>query len=465
MGGRIQTLLGLAATAILIVIVVTGPDRGLSAGVPAASTANAYRGTGSCSATACHGGNQPAATKVLRNEHTTWIASDRHANAYKALFDPRSKSIAARLSGGRTPAHEDARCLACHATPVRAAEREQASALLSDGVGCESCHGPADRWIGEHTRLDWAERTDEDKERLGMISTADLARRAKVCAGCHVGEPARDGFPLRDVDHDLIAAGHPRLNFEFSAYAATMPRHWRDDTGPDATPEFPARAWSVGQFASAEAALDLLRDRAERSRTGRDRTPPAVWPEFSEYACFSCHHDLRDDSWRRERTNAPSPLRWGTWHFPIVEVLTSRSKDAGDARLADLLKDLKKLMIAPQPDAAQVARRAELAARECALRLAKVSKERYDSSGVQALLTVVSGLSKDGGIAGWDQATQRYLALVPLNQALRSLAPGPSDSIRTEELNRLRAFLKFPKGYDSPKSFNPDAVPSALRSR
>jgi hypothetical protein len=28
------------------------------------------------------------------------------------------------------------------------------------------------------------------------------------------------------VDHDLIAAGHPRLNFEFNAYFESLPAHW-----------------------------------------------------------------------------------------------------------------------------------------------------------------------------------------------------------------------------------------------
>ena len=56
------------------------------------------RGAGSCSATACHGGMQPAEGKILRNEHTLWITRDKHADAYRVLTNARSKSIAARAA-------------------------------------------------------------------------------------------------------------------------------------------------------------------------------------------------------------------------------------------------------------------------------------------------------------------------------------------------------------------------------
>ncbi len=29
-----------------------------------------------------------------------------------------------------------------------------------------------------------------------------------------------------EVDHDLIAAGHPALRFEFATYFANLPPHW-----------------------------------------------------------------------------------------------------------------------------------------------------------------------------------------------------------------------------------------------
>ncbi|MBY0461206.1 MAG: hypothetical protein K2V38_28110, partial [Gemmataceae bacterium] len=51
-----------------------------------------------------------------------------------------------------------------------------------------------------------------------------------------------------------------------------------------------AKVWFVGRVTHAEAACRLLESRAERSKAGDART---VWPEFAEFNCASCHHDLR----------------------------------------------------------------------------------------------------------------------------------------------------------------------------
>ena len=60
-----------------------------------------YVGPGSCSAVACHGGIQPrSVTKVLQNEYSTWVTSDKHAHAYIALTEPLGKQIVATLKLG-----------------------------------------------------------------------------------------------------------------------------------------------------------------------------------------------------------------------------------------------------------------------------------------------------------------------------------------------------------------------------
>ena len=268
----------------------TAVKPGNAAGETTIRDARTPRGAGSCSATACHGSAQPSPNRILRNEHLTWITKDKHAEAYNVLHNARSASIARNLPGSGLPAYKDARCLACHTTPVVGQAPEANAILISDGVGCESCHGASDRWIGEHTRRDWAGRTVLEKERSGMVFVDDLVRRAKVCAECHIGLPARDGTPARDVNHDMIAAGHPRLNFEFSAFFEDMPHHWRDavdpsgsrEVGPDATSDFSARSWAIGQVVSAQASLNLLSDRSRQALAEKIHGEPTRWPEFTE---------------------------------------------------------------------------------------------------------------------------------------------------------------------------------------
>jgi hypothetical protein len=425
-----------------------------------------YRGAPSCAATACHGAMQSnrrtvANAKVQLNEYTTWIERDKHANAYQVLLGDRSRAIAARLADGIAP-ETNARCLACHSTPAQTPTNGQIVTFLHEGVGCESCHGSAKRWYGEHTRQDWTARTFEAKKALGMVPTADLVSRAQTCAKCHVGAPAEGGLPARDVDHDLIAAGHPRLSFEFSAYLANMPPHWnipKDDL--DASPGFPARSWACGQVVSAMAALDLLRDRTVRiSAKGG---PKAIWPEFSEYGCFSCHHDLRDDPWRHKETTPFAALgrpKWGSWHYSLLTSLLGPRTGPEGVSLDAQLQELQSIMSEPAPDPTKVTAVAARASQSLQEWLRKRSAAPYDANTVRDLYASIRSLPEQGAISSWDEAAQRYLALVPLSQSLHALAPSGDDAPRGAELKNLRDYLRYPNHYDSPKANDPTKAPS-----
>ena len=73
------------------------------------------------------------------------------------------------------------------------------------------------------------------------------------------------------MNYDLIAAGHPRLDFSFHAFLGVMPKHWPDIAAKPGSPaiqpgfktdrETHAEAWAIGQVVAAEAALKLLADR------------------------------------------------------------------------------------------------------------------------------------------------------------------------------------------------------------
>src|SRR5262249_11368110 len=173
----------------------------------------------------------------------------------------------------RVSAERSALCLGCHAVaPARVSAGSPVQ--VADGVGCESCHGPAEKWLRPHAQGDWAKKSPAEKEALGMPPLHAAADRAAACVVCHVGTADAD------MNHDLIAAGHPRLNFEYATYLANMPHHWVAKTP---TPAAEARAWAVGQVVTARAALDLLAARA---------TPPRPWPEFAEHGCFAWHQEL-----------------------------------------------------------------------------------------------------------------------------------------------------------------------------
>jgi hypothetical protein len=422
------------------------------------------KGAGSCSAAACHGAPDRKPGGVLRNEYSTWIAQDKHARAYQVLFSARSQSIArnlARRSTAVIPAHQDSRCLACHATPSLDPGGEAMASIRQDGVGCESCHGSAQRWLGEHTTYLWRSYSPEEKEeRFGVIATPHLARRALACAGCHVGAPAEEGKTRRDVDHDLIAAGHPRLNFEFSAYLANMPAHWVEK-GRNTNADFSARTWAIGQIVSARAALALLKDRAERAAPSSGQASSPTWPEFSEYYCFSCHHDLRDEPWRRERAIAdhlPGSPAWGTWYFSLIPKIAEPDQ-AGASALSETLRDLKAQMERPAPDARAISARVNTMGERLDRSLSLISHEPLGPELVARWIRSISPVDAEGrqaGVSTWDHAAQAYLALVSLRQSLLKQAPAQVDPQLENNLERLLQQVTYPPDRDSPSGFDPN---------
>jgi len=418
-------------------------------------------GVSSCASTACHYGSGAQGAKG--SEYTTWATLDKHSRAYNVLFDELSRTILRnykRLNAAEAPHPErEALCLRCHA-PDQPGQVLGGPSLIAqtgsglDGVGCESCHGPAERWRTAHYLPDWREKSATEKEALGMRPTKDLVARAKLCAECHIGTAQRE------VNHDLIAAGHPRLNFEFSAYLANMPSHWCEQ-GENARADFPARSWAVGQVVSAHAALELLEARAH---SARDANTQKAWPEFAEYDCFACHHDLRDDTERQNSVfgkRAPGSYPWGTWYYTLLPEIAREKPAPAAAKIADSLKELQALMARPYPDPVAVAN----LARATQDHLDQWAKTAYAPLGRASLESLLSRFSHDRSrstVADWDGCTQLYLAIVPLYQASQGLRGLPENRDVLAELAGLRSLLQFGAGFNSPGNFHPQVFRKEL---
>jgi hypothetical protein len=128
-----------------------------------------HLGVASCAGSTCHGATAPwKGSNVLQNEYATWQRSDKHAKAYEVLLNDKSKRIAKNL--GLKNAHTAAVCLDCHADNVPAKTRAK-QFQISDGVGCEACHGGAMRWLGIHVS---GAATRKAEVAAGMFPTEDL---------------------------------------------------------------------------------------------------------------------------------------------------------------------------------------------------------------------------------------------------------------------------------------------------
>jgi hypothetical protein len=440
--------------------------------LPAPSAATfQYQGVASCASVACHHGNGPSDTKG--SEYTTWIAQkDPHSRAYTVLFDQRSLLIEKNLKGLRNlkqaQPHKDMLCLRCHVNPDVETAEHQERFSRADGVGCESCHGAAERWLSVHYTEPWRSLPDNEKrqakKRAGMADTKDIAVRAQVCVRCHVG------WQDADVNHDLIAAGHPRLRFEYGAYLANYPaRHWKLSDDHARYADFEARTWLLGQAASAKAALELLAYRA-------DPKNDKPWPEFAEYGCFSCHHELQDKAWQRKledqewrkKRNA-GQMEWGTWYFAQRQIVAGmiRSAQPADNKLFD---ELSRMMGKSDPQQRKnVIVKAVRVLERWMSELAK--RGTWEEKSLEKLLAVLAKGESKSEEADWDRAAQRYLGIAAIYNALSDRDAKYRQDVELKDGLRSLADLlskdsfKGPKApYDSPRNFNPDKLRQSLKN-
>jgi hypothetical protein len=400
-------------------------------------------GTPSCAARSCHGGDTPRdGAAIRRDEYTVWNHTDPHARAFDVLFEDRSQRILQGLpEGERAPAPENPRCRMCHAESAGGAPL---------GVGCESCHGPARDWLGPHAEgRGWRQR--HPGAAAGLTDLNDPAALARRCAACHVGAPpAAAGGAASDVNHDLIAAGHPRLRFELASDLASdlggLPSHWNAETRAAALGPFAdARRWAVGQVVAAEAALALLRHRAQGAGAAE-----APWPEFAEYDCYACHHDLAGPAgWRQRRGPSPLPpgaLPWGGGPFTAVRLLCP-----ADGPEAAALDTLARTMAGLPAPAIAVAEAQKVTAALTPLGR-RVATLRFDAAAVRDLRRRVLRDGRALATRDWDGAVQTYFALAAL---AAGGAAGPGREGR-EALREFGELLAFPPGYASPKTFRRD---------
>lgn len=270
-----------------------------------------HQGVATCASSVCHGSaTERTGTNVLQNEYVTWTRLDAHSRAYQTLLTEASQRIARNL--GLPNAHEAAICLDCHADNVPA-ERRGPDFQISDGVGCEACHGGAENWLQSHTAT--GVRHEDNLER-GLYPTSNVEKRAELCLSCHLG--TADKF----ATHRIMGAGHPRLAFELSTFSALQPPHWAFDADYDErkgiVDEFDT--WTRGLLTAARKNLELLR--------GPLLHGSGMFPEIALFDCHSCHQPMSQLDWQPTvltRGLEPGAVRLNTANYalllPLAEVL------------------------------------------------------------------------------------------------------------------------------------------------
>ena len=447
--GRTRYLtLGVLAVAGLVALALS-PSKSHSE-VPAATPPVAGRvvaaasprvGNAGCSATACHGGPAPSLTAPIDahawlGSATHWQARDPHTRAYDALELPLAADVMARLkvpnpTGGFLKATESDLCLACHTDPRLVGQPGVPVAVLAQGIGCETCHGHAERYLRDHTTWRTPAERAAGYAATGMAPLYDLGRRAAACAGCHVGAPAEPGVSAvrRDMNHDMIAAGHPRLDgFDFAEAQLRLTPHWseKDRTRPGQPPRGPDaewRTWLVGRAACGEAAARLLADRASHG----------VWPELAESDCRGCHHTVPGP----ERPVAAGKLGAMRWQsaWPLT---------GGTLAEASELASLAAWMSANRaPAPAEVSRRATAAAGQLAAWRDELSHDDGDLRPLARRLFPPSAAGLDAaavlsGLAALERSAGTRTPALRIAVGRFRVTPGDANSAIDEALRDAR---------------------------
>jgi hypothetical protein len=279
MGVSRKVAIGVGAASLLAALILIFPIGPRATAQDSNVGTGTYVGVATCGGTTCHGRSHADGPVVRQDEIMLWqdpaAAAGAHSRAWSVLRDERSREIGRRLGIGDPSTAP--MCLGCHATP---AGPRGARFQTSDGVGCESCHGPASGWLASHYAVGGTHAANVSR---GLVPLDNPRVRASQCLDCHFGS----ADPGQFVTHRIMAAGHPRISFELDLFS-TLQQHYDLDgdyrqrkPGSDST-----RLWAIGQAMALDRALSLF-----TSARGSD----GMFPEFYFFDCHSCHRRISDD--------------------------------------------------------------------------------------------------------------------------------------------------------------------------
>jgi len=367
------------------------------AAAPQAPAGHAHLGPATCASSACHGRVSPEREALVRlDEYRIWSREDRHSRAYQTLLSDDSQAIARRLGLG--PAHEATACLDCHADNVPVDLRGE-KFQLSDGVGCEACHGGAEAWIGAHAE---AGRAHADNLADGLRPLEDVGVRAELCLSCHYG--SSDKF----AGHEMMAAGHPRLSFELVAFTANQPAHFDFDAdyAERKGEQGALRLWLAGLAHAVKAQTALLR--SPRFVRG------GLFPELAAFDCHACHHPMDD------RRSAQGSLHAGLAEGAVrlndssALLLLNALEVFAPEQASALKRDLNALHRATAQGLPALQAAAARIDERMAGVLGALSGRSYSADDQRRLRGVLLRTAADGGYRDFAAAEQAYFAIETL---------------------------------------------------
>lgn len=414
-----------------------------------ASGNSRYEGVATCAGSTCHGRAEGNGAVVRQDEIATWqepsSASGAHSRAYAALAGERGRQIAASLGLG--PATAAPACLGCHAT-FAPAEKRGDRFLLSDGVGCESCHGASEKWLPLHYARP---ATHASNLAAGLVPLEDPQTRANACLDCHFGSDKQRQF----VTHSMMAAGHPRISFELDLFSALQQHHDIDADYLDRKGRLDSvTLWAVGQAEAVRRSTGLFA-RPEFGMRG-------MFPEFYFYDCHSCHRSIADGPRRKLtfETNPGRPIPFGAPPFndENIIMLSAVAKALAPDSADGFLAASRAFHQAMGRDAASARIAAGALGEQARLLSASIATRAGEGSSAFTVIAIIADRATSARFTDYAGSVQAVMAVDTLLNALvrdGQVTVGAAAGIRADI---ARAYAAV----DDPNDYRPAQFRSAL---
>jgi len=400
-------LFGAAVFGIALLLPTTSgtADRAVAA---SAGGANVHVGVASCAGSTCHGRSEPTGKVVRQDEILHWQSASSetgaHSRAFAALASTRGQAIAARMGIG--PATSAGECLGCHADPAPGGKGPRWQ--VTDGVGCEACHGGAQNWLSTHYAVGQSHAANIAR---GLYPLDQPRARAEKCLDCHFGSDRPGQF----VSHRIMAAGHPRVSFELDLFSALQQHHDEDaDYVRRKHRTNNVQTWAVGQAVAVSRATTLFAN----PKLGTE----GVFPEITFFDCHSCHRQIIDGpngkaSWVAN-PGRPIPSGMPPFNDENMIMLSAAAQVAVPGMAAKFDSDSKAFHAAlakDRPTAVAAARRLSATAGGLA---DAMSRAAFGRSETFAIIDTIAGNAISPRFTDYEGSAQAVMAVDTLLNAL-----------------------------------------------
>ena len=446
MGRNRSLAIIVGATGIIVALLIALVFRPEGAQANAqGATSGHFVGVASCSGSTCHGRSEADGRIVRQDELMTWqdesSPAGAHSRAWRVLAEPRSRRIAQKLGIGE--ATSAPMCLGCHATPVGGSSKGPRF-QLSDGVGCESCHGAASGWLSSHYAVGADHAANVAR---GLVPLNNPQARAGACLDCHFGSAEAGRF----VNHRIMAAGHPRIAFELDLFSTLQQHHNEDgDYAQRKGRTNNIQMWAVGQAMALERSLGLFGN-PQRGTEG-------IFPEFYFFDCHTCHRRIADNPGFEpsavDNPARPIPEGMPAYNDENMIMLSAAARVAAPALAARFEQDSRNFHAAiarDRPSAVAAAARLRETARALADSFARTPMGRDQAFAIIDTITSQAISNRFTDYAGSVQAVMATDTLLSALVSSGQVREATAETIRGDINNAYRA-VRDPNAYQ-PREF------------